>query len=121
MHRLLLSLDVAAVLLFVTLGRDTHEEGLTLGGIAETAAPFLLALGLGWVATRAWRDATGLATGVGVAALTIVAGMLLRRAAFDEGTAFAFVLVATVFLTTAMLGWRALASRVLERRRAPTG
>ncbi len=33
--------DIVCVVVFCTIGRRSHAEGLTLGGIAETAWPFL--------------------------------------------------------------------------------
>jgi hypothetical protein len=111
MHRLLLVLDPIAVVGFVAIGRDTHDEDATLAGLVETAAPFLIALGLGWLAFRAWRTPLRLSTGAGIAGVTIVLGMLLRRVVFDEGTAAAFVVVATVFLGAALVGWRVVAGR----------
>jgi hypothetical protein len=106
-----------SVLVFVTLGRGTHNEEGTIEGIAITAAPFLIALVIGWLLTRAWRAPTSLRVGGGVLVTTIVAGMLVRRFVFDEGTAASFIIVATVFLTATMLGWRALADAI-DRRRA---
>ncbi len=109
MSRRLLLLDVAAVALFALIGRRAHEEGLTTAGVARTAAPFLAGLGAGWLLTRAWRAPASLPVGAGVAATTVAGGMALRRVVFDDGTAASFVVVASVFLGTAMLGWRAAA------------
>jgi hypothetical protein len=39
--------------------------------------------------------------------VTLVGGMLLRRVGGD-GTALAFIAVATAFLAASMLGWRAV-------------
>jgi hypothetical protein len=117
-HRLLLLLDPVVVVAFVAIGRDTHDEAPTLGGLMVTAAPFLIALAAGWLAARAWRDPAGIPTGAVVAAVTLVLGMALRRTIFDEGTAVAFVVVATLFLGIAMLGWRAIAGRFLADRAA---
>jgi len=114
----LLSLDVVSVLVFVALGRGTHNEEGTIEGIAVTAAPFLIALGIGWLLTRAWQAPTSLRVGSGVLVTTIVAGMLLRRFVFDEGVAVSFMIVATVFLTAAILGWRAMAGAIARRRAA---
>jgi hypothetical protein len=112
-------LDVAAVLLFVALGRRTHDEdGSWLGGALEVAAPFLIGLAVGWLIARAWRAPTDPATGVQVWLSTLVIGMLLRRFVFDDGTALPFVIVATVFLGALLVGWRLVAER-LSARRAP--
>ncbi len=109
-RRLLLLLDPAAVLLFATIGRDTHERGSSLTGTLETAAPFLAATAAGWLLTRAWRDPLAPRTGLGVAATTVALGMVLRRLA-GRGTAGPFVVVAILFLGGVMLGWRAAAGR----------
>ena len=114
----LLSLDVVSVLLFVALGRGTHNEEGTIEGIAVTAAPFLIALSVGWLITRAWHAPTSLRVGVGVLATTIVGGMLLRHFVLDEGTAISFMIVATLFLSACLLGWRALAGVFARRRTA---
>jgi hypothetical protein len=116
----LLSLDVVSVLLFVILGRGTHDEEGTIEGFVVTAAPFLIALSLGWLLTRAWRAPASLPVGGGVLVTTIVTGMLLRRFLFDEGTAASFIVVATVFLTACLLGWRLVAVAVVRRRSAAT-
>jgi hypothetical protein len=117
-HRLLLLLDPAVVVAFVAIGRDTHDEPPTLGGSAVTAAPFLIALAAGWLAARAWRSPFSIASGAVVATVTLVLGMVLRRTVFGEGTAIAFVVVATLFLGITMLGWRAIAGRFLADRPA---
>jgi branched-subunit amino acid permease len=110
-----LLLDAVAVLVFTVLGRRTHEEALGLTGVLEVAAPFLLAMVAGWLVSRAWRRPAWLGTGVVVWAVTVALGMLLRRTLFDRGTALSFVIVATLFLAAAMLGWRLVATAVTAR------
>ena len=116
MSKWLLSYDVAGVLVFVVAGRANHGAEETATGILHTAGPFLIALGLGWLVTRAWQDPASLRTGVGVLVVTIVAGMLIRRFVFDDGIQLSFVLVASAFLTLFLLGWRVAGT--LARRRA---
>lgn len=111
MRRSLLSLDVTSVLVFVGMGRATHESGSSFSGYVETAAPFLIGLLVGWLAMRVWRDPLGLVTGAGVVAYTVTVGMVLRSYIWDGGTAFSFVLVATAFLTLLLIGWRLVAKR----------
>jgi len=106
-------LDALTVFVFVALGRDTHDEGFTIEGIVETAAPFLLAVVAGWIVWRAWRKPLGLRTGAMVAATTVVVGLALRRLVFDDGTALTFILVTTAFIGSAMAGWRAVGRRVV--------
>jgi uncharacterized membrane protein required for colicin V production len=45
--------------------------------------------------------------------------MLLRNLLFDDGTATAFVIVATLFLGVFIVGWR-LAFAAIDRRRTVT-
>nr|WP_312854874.1 DUF3054 domain-containing protein [Agromyces agglutinans] len=109
-------LDAALVTAFAATGRATHGED-ALAGLWQTAWPFLGGLVIGWLATRAWRaPAAPLRTGLGVWAATIVVGMLLR-AVSGQGTALPFVIVATVVLFAALVGWRAIAALVARRRR----
>ena len=114
----LLTLDAGGVLAFVALGRGAHTEGVSVPGIGETAAPFLAALGAGLLVTRAWRDPVSWRTGLGVWAVTVAGGMVLRRAVFADGTAASFVVVTSVVLGSALLGWRAAARRIAARSAA---
>ena len=112
---LAVGLDVFSVTLFVAIGRREHERGSAISGLIETAAPFLLALALGWVLLRAWRRPTEWRTGVGVWATTLAAGMVLRNVVFGDGTATSFVIVAAAFLALFLVGWR-VAFGLFERR-----
>lgn len=103
-------LDVVAVVAFVVIGRDTHNEGSALADVAVTATPFLIALPIGWL-TVGVRDLHHLRSGLYMAGLTVGIGMALRRFVFDRGTAVSFVLVAAVFLTLTMVGWRYMVNR----------
>jgi hypothetical protein len=107
--RWFLGLDAVAVVLFVAVGRSSHDEQNTLAGVAGTAAPFLIALAAAWLLVRAWQAPLSWPTGLGVWAITAAGGMLLRRFVFGDGTAAAFVVVGSVFLGVFLLGWRALA------------
>jgi hypothetical protein len=113
--QLALGLDVFSVTLFVAIGRREHERDSAIAGLIGTAAPFILALGIAWLVLRAWNRPTDWRTGVGVWAITVVAGMLLRNLVFGDGTATSFVIVTTAFLALFLIGWR-LAFALLERR-----
>ena len=118
--RLAVVLDCCCVLVFVVIGRASHAKGESLAGIASTAWPFLAGLAVGWLAARTWRRPFALwPGGVGAWLGTVAVGMVLRVVA-GQGTAFAFIVVALVFLGLFLLGWRALA-RVAARRRWPAG
>lgn len=110
--------DVVCVIVFVAIGRASHQEGDALPGLATTAWPFLGGMAIGWAATRAWRAPYGLVpVGVGVWLATLVGGMLLRVVS-GQGTAVTFIVVAAVFLGVFLLGWRFLVALAGRRRRS---
>lgn len=107
--------DVVCVLVFCTIGRRSHAEGITLAGVAETAWPFLAGTAAGWVAARGWRRPDTLApTGVVIWLCTVAIGMLLRKAT-SQGTAVSFVVVASLVTAILLLGWRAAVSALARR------
>jgi hypothetical protein len=106
--------DLAAVLVFVLLGRRSHDEGRALAGVVATAWPFVAGAAVGELAAVR-LPARSPVTGAVVAAGAVAVGMPLRRFA-GGGTPLSFVLVATTFLVAFLVGWRVVA-RALERRR----
>lgn len=139
-------LDAVCVLVFAAGGRSSHEELISVGGVAATAWPFLVGLGVGWVVLLAAARGTGTAgpdaAGTGAAAATSTArgtrarwdhlalfpaGCLLVLASWalgmglrlltDQGASGAFPLVALAFLTLTLVGWRAAATLVSRRAR----
>lgn len=103
-----IGLDFLVVLAFAVAGRASHGEGLSVGGLADTAWPFLLALVLGWlIAGRTRLALRSLRAGLIIWPVTVAGGMVLRLLT-DAGTAPSFVLVATGVLGAGLLGWRAL-------------
>jgi len=109
--------DVAVVLVFVAVGRRTHDGTSAPAGVADTAAPFLVGLLVGWLAVVVSRlEPTSVRAGGVVLASTVVLGMLWRHTIAGDGTPAAFVLVATAFLALSLLGWRLVVA--LVRRRA---
>lgn len=114
---LAVGLDVFSVVLFVALGRRSHDESGGFASVVETAAPFLLGLVAGWLVARMWRRPTAILTGIVVWPITILVGMVLRNLVFDRGTAGSFVIVATLFVGLFLVGWRA-AVRLVDQRSA---
>jgi hypothetical protein len=107
-------LDVAAVLLFATIGRASHAEGVTAGGVVLVAWPFLVALAVGWA--MAGGRLRGAADGrhpwpVGVPGspvvwlCTVLLGLALRVAT-GGGFAWSFAVVTLVVLGLLIVGWR---------------
>jgi hypothetical protein len=100
-------IDIVSILLFVVLGRSSHDEGgNAVTEAVKVAAPFLIGLGLGWVVARAWTAPTTPTTGMIIWVVTVAAGMLLRHFVFDRGTALAFIIVASCFTLLFLVGWR---------------
>jgi peptidoglycan/LPS O-acetylase OafA/YrhL len=102
--------DIVCVIVFCTIGRRSHAEGLTLAGIARTAWPFLAGAAVGWLVIRGWRRPfTVIPTGMTVWVGTVAVGMLLRKAT-SAGVSTSFVVVASVSTAVLLLGWRGAAA-----------
>jgi hypothetical protein len=113
-----LGLDVLAVLVFVAIGRRSHDEtGNAIVGALKVAAPFLIGLVVGWVLSiitvQGDRAPRAVRTGVVIWVSTVVIGLVLRRLVFDRGIALAFIIVATIGLGILINGWRGIARRRL--------
>lgn len=103
-------LDAAVVLVFATGGRTTHELAAPLAGLADTAWPFLVALALSWLVTRAWRDPLRVAwPGTGLWLGTVAGGVVLRLLSGDTAQ-LSFVVTTLLLLGAALVGWRLLAA-----------
>src|SRR5208283_2037124 len=111
-----LVVDVIGVLVFCALGRRSHDEGLSITGVATTAWPFLTGTVVGWLASRGWRQPTAVVpTGVVVWLFTVVVGMALRKAS-SAGVAASFVVVAASVTAVLLLGWRVVVGLTLRHR-----
>lgn len=109
-------LDVLLVVVFAAIGRASHDEAAFGPGLVTTAWPFVAALAIGWVASLAWRAPMAVVrTGIPVWLITVVGGMLLRGVS-GQGTAVAFIIVATLTLALFLLGWRLVVTLVRRRR-----
>jgi Protein of unknown function (DUF3054) len=113
-------IDVIAIALFVVIGRRNHHEtGNGLIGVLRIAAPFLIALIVGWlvaarIMTGADRSPMAIRSGLLIWTCTVVIGLALRRLVFQRGIAIAFIIVTTITLGVLLIGWRAIA-RVMTR------
>lgn len=108
--------DALLVLVFAAVGRASHDEHNPLLGAFLTGWPFLVGAAAGWTLVR-WRShrwPVDLGPGIVVWVAAVVVGMLLR-ALTGQGTAAAFIVVATLFLGLVLLGWRAAARWWLAR------
>lgn len=92
-------------------GKNTHEANDSEWIVLVIAWPFAVAAALAHAGllsrnrptARVWPD------GAIVLAVTYVLGMVLR-AVSGRGMAVGFLVVAAIFLTVTMLGWRGLAA-----------
>ncbi|QSR32390.1 hypothetical protein CFI00_18230 [Nocardioides sp. S5] len=112
-----LLIDLLLVGVFAVVGRLSHYGALTVGGWWSTAWPFLVGALLGWallVATR--RSPAALTSGVVVWLGALLGGMVLRQVA-GQGTATAFVVVATLVLGALLVLPRPVLSSVGARAR----
>ncbi len=116
MKKYALVIDALFIVLFVAIGRSAHQHGHSVSGMATTTWPFLTGLLLGW--TIVWRrhlDAVSMRSGLLIVGVTVAVGMVLRVVS-GQGIAVAFVVVALVFLSLFLVGWR-LAARMSHRWR----
>ncbi|HEX3930919.1 MAG TPA: DUF3054 domain-containing protein [Nocardioides sp.] len=98
--------DVVAVVVFATIGRANHHEGVSLPGVWHTAWPFLVGTALGLAVTAYARIApTSVRAGVRVWVWTVVIGLVVRSAT-GAGVAAAFIVVAAIVLGAFLVGWR---------------
>lgn len=107
--------DIAAVVVFVAIGRRNHNEGTALSGIIGVAAPFLIALGISWIGLRTWREPFNRASLVATWVITVVIGLFFRRLVFDRGIATAFIIVATITLGVLLSLGRLLSRKLSEK------
>ncbi|CAN5515772.1 DUF3054 domain-containing protein [soil metagenome] len=109
--------DLVCVLVFAAAGKGSHEAGASEWVVLAIVWPFALAAlvahaGLfraGRPAERVWPE------GVVVLATTYLLGMVLRLVS-GRGIAVGFLVVALIFLTVTLLGWRAVRRLVVARR-----
>lgn len=109
--------DVAAIVVFVAIGRRNHDERTAVDGIATVAAPFLIALVVGWIVARAWARPMQVESAFIIWPVTVALGMVLRNVVFDRGTALPFIIVATAVTGVFLVGWRLLLRQYLSWNR----
>jgi hypothetical protein len=114
-----LLLDVAWIVLFAIIGRQSHGEGNALLDVIGVAWPFLVGYAVGAFALRLTRSPRSLTRIIPVWLLTIVIGMAIRTIQKGRAPESAFIIVATIALAVGFIGWR-LVVAAISRRRRPT-
>ncbi|MFC3299213.1 DUF3054 domain-containing protein [Arthrobacter agilis] len=111
------AVDVLLILVFAASGRRTHEHGVTIAGVLDTAWPFIAAYVLAALLLQAWRSPSAVwPTGV-VLGLATVGGGLGVRAVSGAGVALSFQVVTLLVLGVFLLAPRAVALTLRRRRR----
>jgi DUF3054 family protein len=114
-----LAADLAAVTIYVLVGRLSHDESVSASGLLSTAWPFLVGIVGGYIGIALTRWPTlSLRGGAVITVKTFVIGLVLRYGVAEDATPFSFVVVTIVVLAVLMLGWRVAALAVLRRDRA---
>lgn len=104
-------------MVFVALGRASHDESAAFAGFLRVWWPFAVGLGIGGLVSGAWRHPYAWRRVAAMLAVTVAVGMLLRIAVQGRDLEPSFVIVTTVFLGLCDFGWR-LVARAATRRRA---
>lgn len=107
--------DIVSIIVFVAIGRRNHDEGEAVDGILTVAAPFLIALVVGWIVARAWAKPMQVESSFIIWPVTVALGMVLRNLVFDRGTALPFIVVATLVVGVFLVGWRLIVQYVSQR------
>ena len=106
-------LDALVVVSFVVIGADSHGFTYGLADTLRVAVPFLLALGGGIAALRAWKKPLSLLNGLLLSVIALSGGMLLRHYVWNDGTARTFILVTGGYFVALMVGWRLIALAIV--------
>lgn len=114
--------DLAVLVVFVAVGRRSHDEAAGLEGFVRVWWPFAAGLGAATAVTGLWREPLAWRRAVPAWLLTVAAGMALRVTVQGRDLRPSFVVVTTLFAGVGMLGWRAVVRRRVTRRaRAAAG
>ncbi|QXQ11930.1 DUF3054 domain-containing protein [Paeniglutamicibacter sp. Y32M11] len=110
------AIDLVLVVLFALSGRRSHEESLTLLGVLQTAAPFLIALAAMTLISRPWENHSRIwPTGVLVWIGTVALGLALR-VLFGATAAVPFIIVAAIVLGIFLIGRRLITTFIVRRQ-----
>lgn len=101
-----LGFDVVAVIIFGVLGRAAHTEALTAAGIFSTTWPFVVGLAVGWLVWRMWQVPDAWPRSIGLVAVTVALGHVVRVWVAQDTTHWTFVVVSLLVLAVLMVGWR---------------
>jgi hypothetical protein len=100
--------DLAVLVVFVLVGRRSHNEDAGVAGFLRVWWPFAVALVVAWSVAGLWRAPLAWSRAVAAWLITVGLGMALRIAIEGRDFKVAFTIVTLVFVGAGMLGWRAV-------------
>jgi len=110
--------DAVAVALFAPLGLLSHDEGVTLSGLARNAGPVTVGFLAAALVVGSYRR-PGLGSLLPAWALGVTAGVLARATILGHGygrTTFTFLAVTLAVTLVLLLAWRGVAALATRRR-----
>lgn len=113
-----LLVDVAWIVLFALLGRESHEGDTAALAVLGVAWPFLAGYAATALVVGLRRRPRALGRGAVVWLGSVAGGMAIRTVLEGRLPETAFIVVALVFLGAGLVGWRLVAALVCRRRRA---
>jgi hypothetical protein len=107
--------DLLVLVVFVLVGRRSHDEGSGLEGFLRVWWPFAVGLVVATLVGGTWRAPLEWRRAIVAWLVTVALGMALRVAVQGREFKPTFVIVTTVFVGAGMLGWRAVVRKVMAR------
>jgi DUF3054 family protein len=104
--------DLLVLVVFVLVGRRSHDEGSGVEGFLRVWWPFAVGLMVATIASGTWRAPLEWRRAIVTWLVTVALGMTLRIAVQGRDFKPTFVIVTTVFVGAGMLGWRGVVRRV---------
>ena len=104
--------DLAVLVLFVAIGRRSHNGPSGIGWFLRVLWPFASGLAIGYVAATLLRAPLEWRRVVITWAITIVVAESLRLSVQDRPWKPALLVVAALFIGVSMAAWRFVAARV---------
>jgi len=104
--------DLLVLVVFVLVGRRSHDEGSGVEGFLRVWWPFAVGLMVATIASGTWRAPLEWRRAIVTWLVTVALGITLRIAVQGRDFKPTFVIVTTVFVGAGMLGWRGVVRRV---------
>jgi len=114
----MLAVDLVLIIIFAIFGITSHNGELSFTSVARVAIPFLVPYLVLAGSIRPTRLIHNIfPAGIALWLVTVILGVILRAAIFNDTSAPAFILVATGVLAIFLLGRRIISTLATRRRR----